>query len=97
MRKIHKKSKPVRRCCSESEDYVINCPNSNCQSNKKDHGNGEIENGGDENGGDENGGDENGGFVLNRMEEIGRTRLEINDVCYINGKYLDNLSGYSCV
>lgn len=82
----------MRRCCSESEDYVINCTNSNCQSNKKDHGNGGIENGADE-----NGGDENGGFVLNRMEEIGRTRLEINDVCYINGKYLDNLSGYSCV
>lgn len=30
---------------------------------------------------------QNGGYHLEQMEEIGRTRLELNDVCYINGKF----------
>ncbi|KOB70770.1 Cysteine dioxygenase type I domain containing protein [Operophtera brumata] len=74
VRKIHKNNnKPVRRCCSESEDFDVICPNSNCQSRGKSdscNDNGRVENGsknGEENY-DSNGMEEINALGLHRME-----------------------------
>ncbi|XP_026332013.1 cysteine dioxygenase [Hyposmocoma kahamanoa] len=118
LRKLRNKTTPRRRCCSESEDKILNktaklnlCENESCDNYGKDidskngDQNGEIENKTDEhrnesgqcnngNGEYKNGNGEienqNGGndygeeYDAQSMSEIGRTRLEVNDVCYIN-------------
>ncbi|XP_061381364.1 cysteine dioxygenase isoform X3 [Danaus plexippus] len=77
---MKKLKKPTRRCCSESEDSVINkiknlditsdCDNCN-QKDKSENGKCTDY-------------EEETGYDAQEMEEIGRTRLDIDDVCYIN-------------
>ncbi|XP_050359251.1 cysteine dioxygenase 1 [Nymphalis io] len=73
------KKRQSRRCCSESDDINEKltqlditcdetCPNYR-QSDCQDKQNGDLE---------------NGDYDPKSMEEIGRTRLEVDDVCYIN-------------
>lgn len=67
----------------ELENKTNNIKNDNGQYN---NGNGgyKNENGESKN---QNGGNECGDqYDVQSMTEIGRTRLEVNDVCYINGK-----------
>ncbi|RVE43281.1 hypothetical protein evm_012072 [Chilo suppressalis] len=68
-------------CCSESDRRIANtadgsdlsCQNERCQNfgGKIDA----VQNGGD---------DEMEGYDADQMDEIGRTKLEVDDVCYIN-------------
>lgn len=94
MKKMNRKSK---RCCSESEDLEnfdskYTCPNEDNENRQ----NGTCQNG-QPNGNCQNV-SENGNrqieydeyienYDMKSMKEIGRTRLEVNDVCYINGEY----------
>lgn len=75
------KKRHSRRCCSENNDISSNlnelniscdetCPNSR-QNNCEENQDGDSDS-------------EDGGYNVQSMEEIGRTRLDIDDVCYIN-------------
>ncbi|CAG9134178.1 unnamed protein product [Plutella xylostella] len=98
LKKLKSTTKARRRCCSESEDKYLsskmnaldmNCQNDSCHnfggSIDNDHaenGNGNVEK---ENGSHcKNGEDRHEVYEAQNMVEIGRTRLEVNDVCYIN-------------
>nr|XP_026483728.1 cysteine dioxygenase 1 [Vanessa tameamea] len=73
------KKRQSRRCCSESNDINENLAqlNINCDETCPNY----RQNNCQEN---ENGDSENGDYDTNSMVEIGRTRLEVDDVCYIN-------------
>ncbi|XP_013195209.2 cysteine dioxygenase type 1 [Amyelois transitella] len=89
--KVLKNNKTRRRCCSVTDDacHNSNCQNSRANDHRKDE-NSNFENG-TKNGGSsdkmaagQNGDYENDEYKANDMEEVGRTRLEVDDVCYIN-------------
>lgn len=77
MKRMNKRQS--RRCCSETNDISSNLNELNITF--------------DENCQDNQDGDsdcEDGDYNVQSMQEIGRTRLEIDDVCYINGLYIFN-------
>lgn len=84
------------RCSSETADQLetkmadldLSCQNDSCQNfgGKVDRCQSECRNGN---------GYEEEDYSSDQMEEIGRTRLEVNDVCYINGEFLLLVPTYS--
>lgn len=92
VRRVQKNNNTRSRCCSESDnrgrngddditgkmaDLDLNCHNDRCHNyrGKVDH---------NQNGNDENDSCDEKGYDSEQMDEIGRTKLEVDDVCYIN-------------
>lgn len=86
--KVLKKNKPRRKCCSESQDGLVekisklNCQNESgddrrqtdrCPNDKCDGGKNSDENLSDDE-----------GYDIRDMKVRGRSKMEVNDVCYIN-------------
>ncbi|XP_049882847.1 cysteine dioxygenase [Pectinophora gossypiella] len=78
---MKKLNKSRRRCCSESEDKILN-DSQHCENDSCHNYGGKID--GQDGGQNGANGKENGDYDPQNMEEIGRTQLEVNDVCYIN-------------
>lgn len=83
-----RKLKTKRTCCTASvdrtlEDNVselnIHCQNEACQNYGRRNNDSGVDS-------EQNGEEEQ--YNADKMEEIGRTTLEVDDVCYINGKHV---------
>lgn len=83
-----RKLKTKRTCCTASEDRTLedktselnmHCHNEACENYGRRNDDSGVDN-------ERNGGEEQ--YNAEKMDEVGRTTLEVNDICYINGKHV---------
>lgn len=86
--------------CDSDSCQSGDCKNERCQNKSCHNGNGQYQNGGYQNGNGENGDGYHSDvedFDVRDMKVRKKTRMEVNDVCYINGGYHKSIKFYHFV